>query len=121
FITEVNLNTEVTALGFIKSSSLNTQLANYVPINGVTTINNTKTFTSSPVVPNATLNSHAVNLGQLNIALDGYALKNGVNEFTNNNSFENPVKVADPIELQHAVNLGFLENYSQQAEEDILF
>src|SRR5690606_17637803 len=44
---------------------------NYVPINGVTTINNTKTFTSSPVVPNGTLAGHAVNLGQLNSALDG--------------------------------------------------
>ena len=54
---------------YVLQTSLNTQLANYVPINGVTTINNAKTFTSSPVVPNATLNTHAVNLGQLNSLL----------------------------------------------------
>ena len=54
---------------YVLQTSLNTQLANYVPINGVTTINNIKTFTSSPIVPNATLNSHAVNLGQLNSLL----------------------------------------------------
>lgn len=57
---------------YVLQSSLNTQLANYVPINGVTTINNTKTFTSSPIVPNATLNGHAVNLGQLNSIIDDF-------------------------------------------------
>lgn len=51
---------------YVLQSSLNTQLANYVPINGVTTINNTKTFTSSPIVPNGTLAGHAINLGQAN-------------------------------------------------------
>src|SRR5690606_27512023 len=69
---------------YVLQSSLNTQLANYVPINGVTTINNTKTFTSSPVVPNATLNSHAVNLGQLNTILGDYATETWVTQQINN-------------------------------------
>lgn len=60
---------------YVLQSSLNTQLANYVPINGVTTINNTKTFTSSPVVPNATLNGHAVNLGQVNSLITSNAIQ----------------------------------------------
>lgn len=64
---------------YVLQSALNMQLANYVPINGVTTINNTKTFTSSPIVPNGTLNSHAVNLGQLNDKLDDKASTNGSN------------------------------------------
>src|SRR5690606_26610960 len=90
-IHEGNLDTQATSLGFIKlsalgsyvlQSSLNTQLANYVPINGVTTINNTKTFTSSPVVPNGTLNGHAVNLGQLNELLGGFLSKNESNTVT---------------------------------------
>jgi len=41
-------------------------LSLFVGLNGVQTISDTKTFTHSPVVPNATLNNHAVNLGQLN-------------------------------------------------------
>lgn len=53
----------------VSQSQLTTALGNYVPINGVTTINNTKTFTSSPVVPNGTLNGHTVNVGQLNSAI----------------------------------------------------
>src|SRR5690606_4454820 len=72
---------------YVLQSALNTQLANYVPINGVTTINNTKTFTSSPVVPNATLNSHAVNLGQLNTILGDYALASAIP--TSNNQLIN--------------------------------
>lgn len=72
---------------YVLQSTLNTQLANYVPINGVTTINNTKTFTSSPVVPNGTLNGHAVNLGQLNTILNAYALASAVP--TNNNQLTN--------------------------------
>lgn len=54
---------------YVLQSSLNTQLANYVPINGSTTINDTKTFSSAPIVPNGTLAGHAVNFGQLNTAV----------------------------------------------------
>lgn len=64
---------------YVLQTSLSTQLANYVPINGVTTINNTKTFTSSPIVPNATLDGHAVNLGQLNSAVSSVKTRIGIN------------------------------------------
>src|SRR5690606_10159844 len=45
-------------------------LALYVGKSGVETIQNTKTFTHSPIVPNGTLNGHTVNLGQLNLKAD---------------------------------------------------
>ena len=64
---------------YVTQSSLNTQLANYVTLNGVQTISNTKTFTSSPIVPNGTLNGHAVNLGQLNTLLSSYATTTQLN------------------------------------------
>jgi len=64
----------------------NAQLLNYytknesfglfVGLNVVQTINSTKTFSSSPIVPNATLNSHAVNLGQVNA---NFAARDGAN------------------------------------------
>ncbi|KQT20946.1 hypothetical protein ASG22_16130 [Chryseobacterium sp. Leaf405] len=53
---------------YTKSESLN----QFVGKNGVETIADTKTFTHSPVIPNATLNSHSVNLGQLNSKLSDY-------------------------------------------------
>lgn len=48
----------------------NEALNQFVGLNGVQTIADTKTFSSSPVVPNATLNSHAINYGQFNNVLD---------------------------------------------------
>jgi hypothetical protein len=53
----------------------NQSLALFVGLNGVQTIADTKTFSSSPIVPNATLNGHAVNLGQL----ANYAARDGAN------------------------------------------
>lgn len=47
-------------------------LALFVGLNGVQTINDTKTFNSSPIVPNGTLASHTVNLGQVNNLLLGF-------------------------------------------------
>lgn len=49
----------------LTQASLTTQLANYATLNGVQTFKNTKTFEQSPVVPNGTLSTHAVNLSQL--------------------------------------------------------
>ena len=59
---------------YLKSSDFNIQnyytkneaLNLFVGLNGVQTIYDTKTFSSSPVVPNGTIENHAVNLGQLN-------------------------------------------------------
>lgn len=57
--------------GKVSTAQLVEQLANYIPINGVSTINGTKTFTEAPIVPAGTLNGHAVNLGQLIEQLNG--------------------------------------------------
>ncbi len=48
----------------------------FVGKNGVETISDTKTFTHSPVIPNGTLNGHAINIGQANA---NYALRDGTN------------------------------------------
>ncbi|MNU13741.1 hypothetical protein D3C71_17860 [compost metagenome] len=50
---------------YVTQSSINSQLANYATLNGVQTFTNTISFSQSPVIPNGTINSHAVNLGQL--------------------------------------------------------
>lgn len=50
---------------YVTQSSINSQLANYATLNGVQTFANTNTFLQSPVIPDGTINSHAVNLGQL--------------------------------------------------------
>ncbi|MBM7419458.1 MULTISPECIES: hypothetical protein [Chryseobacterium] len=50
---------------YVTQSNLNSQLANYATLNGVQTFTNTISFSQSPVIPNGTINSHAVNLGQL--------------------------------------------------------
>ncbi|MEC3874327.1 pyocin knob domain-containing protein [Chryseobacterium salviniae] len=47
---------------YTKNESLNL----FVGKNGVETINDTKTFAQSPVIPNGTVGTHAVNLNQLN-------------------------------------------------------
>lgn len=52
--------------GVVTQSSLNSQLGAYATLAGVQTFTNTITFAQSPVIPNATLNNHAVNLAQLN-------------------------------------------------------
>ncbi|MCX8533057.1 hypothetical protein [Chryseobacterium luquanense] len=51
---------------YVTQSSLNSQLLSYATFNGIQTFTNTNTFTQSPVIPNGTLGTHAVNLNQLN-------------------------------------------------------
>ncbi len=51
--------------GYLTQSALNSQLDIYATLNGVQTFANTNTFLQSPVIPDGTINSHAVNLGQL--------------------------------------------------------
>ncbi|UMQ43381.1 hypothetical protein MKS83_06700 [Chryseobacterium sp. Y16C] len=55
---------------YVTQTSLNTQLANYATLNGIQTFTNTNTFSQSPVIPNGTLGTHAVNLNQLNDKAD---------------------------------------------------
>lgn len=68
------IQTNVPITKAVNASNLTAQLQNYytknealnlfVGKNGIETIFDTKTFSSSPIVPNATLGNHAVNLNQ---------------------------------------------------------
>lgn len=53
---------------YVTQSVLNSQLANYATLNGVQTFTNTNTFQQSPVIPNGTLGSHAVNKNQIELS-----------------------------------------------------
>src|SRR5690606_12088698 len=68
-ITDLVTNSQLS--GYVQQSALNTQLANYVTLGSVQTITATKTFTVSPVVPNATLAGHAVNYSQMQTYVAG--------------------------------------------------
>lgn len=52
---------------YVAQSALNSQLANYATLNGVQTFTNTNTFQQSPVIPNGTLGTHAVNKNQIEL------------------------------------------------------
>lgn len=57
---------------YVTQSSLNSQLTGvYATLNGVQTFSNTNTFLQSPVVPNGTLGTHAVNVNQLSGKANG--------------------------------------------------
>src|SRR5699024_11020129 len=59
---------------YTKNQSLN----QFVTLNGVQTIAKTKTFTSSPVVPDGTIGSHAASMQ--NVAMEGASVKQWVNQ-----------------------------------------
>ena len=52
---------------YVTQSNLNTQLLGYATLAGVQTFTGTNTFNQNIIIPNPTLNSHAVNLQSLNI------------------------------------------------------
>lgn len=54
---------------YITQSVLNTQLAGYATLAGVQTFTNTNTFSQSPVIPNGTLGTHAVNRNQIALSV----------------------------------------------------
>ncbi|WEK71265.1 MAG: hypothetical protein P0Y62_06825 [Candidatus Chryseobacterium colombiense] len=59
---------------YVTQNSLNSQLSAYATLNGVQTFTNTNVFNQSPIIPQGTLDSHAVNLAQLingNVATAG--------------------------------------------------
>lgn len=66
---------------YVTQSSLIAQLGSYATLNGVQTFNNTITFNQSPVIPSATLGSHAVNLLQLNTKISALDSATGVGFF----------------------------------------
>lgn len=52
---------------YVTQSNLNTQLSGYATLAGVQTFTGTNTYSQNIIIPNPTLNSHAVNLQSLNI------------------------------------------------------
>lgn len=62
-----NITAYLNNYGFITQSALNSQLFGYATLNGVQTFTNTNTFTSSPIIPNGTLGTHAVNKNQIEL------------------------------------------------------
>jgi hypothetical protein len=57
----------ISAASYVTQSNLNTQLLGYATLNSVQTFTNTNTFTSSPIIPNGTLGTHAVNKNQIEL------------------------------------------------------
>jgi len=68
--------------GYYTSEDVDDVLTNYVGKTGNETISGTKTFTSSPVVPNGTASGHAVNLRQLNVAYQNGRIIYILDDFT---------------------------------------
>ena len=100
----------------------------FVGLNGVQTIYDTKTFNSSPVIPNGTLGNHAVNLNQLNnkvtnedsvrgVAFDS-GLSTGVPYFIHSNGTYVPMATqswvsSNYISTSHIANTITLTNIQQ--------
>jgi hypothetical protein len=53
---------------FVTQSDLDTQLGNYATLNGIQTFTNTNIFLQSPVIPNGTIGTHAVNRSQIELS-----------------------------------------------------
>ncbi|MEZ7496477.1 hypothetical protein QO206_13345 [Leeuwenhoekiella aequorea] len=77
--------------------NLSDSLAAKVNVSGVQTINDTKTFSSSPVIPPPTLDSHAVNRGYLPLARNGTNTDSGIiiNGRTTANYGNTPTRAID--------------------------
>jgi hypothetical protein len=59
----------IAAGSYVTQSNLNSQLGNYATLNGVQTFTSTNTFSQSPIVPNGTLGTHAVNKNQIELSV----------------------------------------------------
>lgn len=68
----VNLSNFATNAALANYYTKNEALNQFVGLNGVQTISATKTFTESPIIPNGTLGTHAINLNQLNTKITNY-------------------------------------------------
>lgn len=81
-----------------------------VALTGNQTIAGIKTFSSPVVVPNATANTHAVNLAQLNTKANANATVNltGNQTIAGVKTFSSPVVVPNGTDNTHAVNLAQL-------------
>ncbi|ECO2278846.1 hypothetical protein LGP55_001425 [Campylobacter coli] len=87
-------------------TELNSKIDNKVTKTGDETIAGVKTFSSSIVIPNATANNHATNLGQLNskVALSGNQTIAGVKTFS-----VPPVSATNPTANNQVANKSYVD------------
>ncbi|KQH52858.1 hypothetical protein [Campylobacter coli] len=87
-------------------TELNSKIDNKVTKTGNETIAGVKTFSSSIVIPNATANNHATNLGQLNskVALSGNQTITGVKTFS-----VPPVSATNPTANNQVANKSYVD------------
>ncbi|EFU2336237.1 hypothetical protein HUM53_001777 [Campylobacter coli] len=87
-------------------TELNSKIDNKVTKTGNETIAGVKTFSSSIVIPNATANNHAANLGQLNskVALSGNQTIAGVKTFS-----VPPVSATNPTANNQVANKSYVD------------
>ncbi|EEP2116305.1 hypothetical protein M9125_001528 [Campylobacter coli] len=87
-------------------TELNSKIDNKVTKTGNETIAGVKTFSSSIVIPNATANNHATNLGQLNskVALSGNETIAGVKTFS-----VPPVSATNPTANNQVANKSYVD------------
>ncbi|OEW91099.1 hypothetical protein A0M31_08595 [Campylobacter coli] len=87
-------------------TELNSKIDNKVTKTGDETIAGVKTFSSSIVIPNATANNHATNLGQLNskVALSGNQTIAGVKTFS-----AVPISATNPTAGNQVANKAYVD------------
>ncbi|ECX4199524.1 hypothetical protein F6D85_00115 [Campylobacter coli] len=100
------MNTKITQQINGAKTELNSKIDNKVTKTGDETIAGVKTFSSPIIIPNATANNHAANLGQLNgkVALSGNETIAGIKTFS-----VPPVSATNPTANNQVANKSYVD------------
>ncbi|EAL8291026.1 hypothetical protein DXT22_05850 [Campylobacter coli] len=100
------MNTKITEQINGAKTELNSKIDNKVTKTGDETIAGVKTFSSPIIIPNATANNHAANLGQLNgkVALSGNQTIAGIKTFS-----VPPVSATNPTANNQVANKSYVD------------
>ncbi|EAC1767653.1 hypothetical protein EAT34_06850 [Campylobacter coli] len=100
------MNTKITQQINGAKTELNSKIDNKVTKTGNETIAGVKTFSSPIIIPNATANNHAANLGQLNgkVALSGNQTIAGIKTFS-----VPPVSATNPTANNQVANKSYVD------------
>ncbi|EDO7139625.1 hypothetical protein GJO38_07205 [Campylobacter coli] len=100
------MNTKITEQINGAKTELNSKIDNKVTKTGDETIAGVKTFSSPIIIPNATANNHATNLGQLNskVALSGNQTIAGIKTFS-----VPPVSATNPTANNQVANKSYVD------------
>ncbi|EKE4846565.1 hypothetical protein OU121_001818 [Campylobacter coli] len=100
------MNTKITQQINGAKTELNSKIDNKVTKTGNETIAGVKTFSSPIIIPNATANNHATNLGQLNgkVALSGNETIAGIKTFS-----VPPVSATNPTANNQVANKSYVD------------